>query len=159
MKPGTLRAMGSQRVGHDLVTKQQQQHIHTLSFLKKIPKLLLWLIKEITYTINCCFLEHSVYFSSIYLRSVQCSLMSYVQTLGRTQGGNVKVTWFLRYKIHQTVHACEDCSLTWKLPSWVQSTPTLEFLLFPGDWGLGKELTHPWGPGPSQWFILLVQFY
>ena len=25
-KPGRLRSMGSQRVGHDLATKQQQQH-------------------------------------------------------------------------------------------------------------------------------------
>ena len=31
-KPGRLESMGSQRVGHDLVTKQHQKIIETISF-------------------------------------------------------------------------------------------------------------------------------
>ena len=31
---GTLQSVGSQRVGHDLATKQQQQHLHLFSFIK-----------------------------------------------------------------------------------------------------------------------------
>ena len=31
-EPGGLQSMGSQRVGHDLVTKQQQKIIETISF-------------------------------------------------------------------------------------------------------------------------------
>lgn len=63
-----------------------------------------------------------IYFESIQLTSVQCSLMSDVQTLGAIQGANVKVTALqvrltadVRRRIHQASSVCEDGSLTWKL--------------------------------------------
>ena len=63
-----------------------------------------------------------IHFKSVQLTSVQCSLMSDVQTLGAVQGGDVKVTALqvrptadVRRRIRQTLRVCEEGSLTWKL--------------------------------------------
>ena len=48
-EPGGLQSMGSQRVGHDLATKQQQQKLQNL-FLKNSPKW--WHLKLSQFKVN-----------------------------------------------------------------------------------------------------------
>lgn len=63
-----------------------------------------------------------VSFRSIQFTSVQCPLVSYVQTGEEFEDENVRVATLqvhliadVRHKIRQTLCTCEDCSLTWTL--------------------------------------------
>ena len=60
-EPGGLQSMGSQRVGHDLVTKQQQRNGYSTN--KKFPALLLSFSLSLFYPM---FISPCLFFTSVY---------------------------------------------------------------------------------------------